>query len=292
MAALDEFKAILEAQAPLKNRTGFAVGGPAEWLASPGSPDEAAALIRRCRDASIPCRVLGGGWNILAPDEGVKGVVISLAAPAFGALGVSGTRVTAGAGVALSDLIAAACKANLSGLEGLVAIPGSVGGALVRNVGDRAGDIGQHVHSVSVITADGELGVRYRADIRFGYRDSNLDDGLVVAASFDLDQDDPSDIVRRVKRTWIAKKAAQPLEFEAAGYVFRNPRGLDAGELIEKAGLRGARVGAAELSDRNPRFVVAHSGATAAEIKTLIDQVLTKVEQRLGVAIELQIDIW
>lgn len=292
MDPLADFQAILTPGAPLGKMTCFRVGGPAQWLARPRNLEELARLTRRLRDAEIPSRILGGGYNLLVPDEGVQGVVLRLDAEEFQRIKVEGTRVHAGAGASLPDLIAAACKASAAGLEGLVGIPGSVGGALERNVGDRGGDIGQHVHSVRVLDADGNVSERLRADLRFGYRHSNLDDAIILDATFDLEEDNPEDLVRRVKKIWISKKANQPFEFEAAGYVFRSSRGLDAVELIERAGLRGTKVGAAELSDRNLKFIVVQPDGAARDVLRLIDLVTTKVEERLGVELELQIDVW
>ena len=150
----------------------------------------------------------------------------------------------------------------------------------------------QFVQEVEVMDLDGEISTRSRAEVRFGYRESNLDDAVILSATFKLDSDKSENLVRRVKRLWISKKAAQPFEFEAAGYVFRNPRGLSAVELIEKAGLPGTKVGGAELSDRNPVFVVAHPGCTSRDVLRLIDLVRSKVQSQLNVDMELQIDVW
>lgn len=291
MTALEPFREILTPNYPLGAQTCFHVGGPADYLAEPRTIDELASLVKACRSSALPFRILGGGTNILVPDEGVRGVVIRLTGPEFQKIDVNGTTVKAGAGAKLFDLISASTKASASGLEVLVGIPGSVGGAIHKNAGGRTGDIGQHVHSVTLMDDAGEISVRMRADIRFGFRQSNLDD-VILDASFELVEENPEDIDRRIKKLWIAKTANQPLPQQAAGYVFRNSRSQDAVEVIESSGLRGARVGGAELSDRDPKYIVAHPEATARDILRLIDLVQSKVESKSHARIELQIDIW
>lgn len=292
MAPLDEFKEVLAENQPLGALTSLGVGGPARWMASPRTPEELARLVQRCRQESLPFRIFGGGSNILVSDDGFPGVVIRLQSEHFLKVDVSGTRISSGSGALLSDLIGHSCRVSASGLEGLVGIPGTVGGALCGNSGGRPGDIGQHVYSVDVMNEDCEIQTLMRADIRFGYRQSSLYDFVILGATFDLIEDDPELIVRRIKKIWISKKATQPLASQAAGYIFRNPRGLSAEELIEKAGLTETRVGGASLADRDPSFIVINGAATSRDVLRLIDLVRSKVEQRTGVVLDLQIDIW
>ena len=292
MGVLDEFGEILTAQEPLATHTNLGVGGSAEWLARPRDQEELGRLVERCWSEEIPCRLLGHGTNVLVADEGVRGVVICITAPAFRTISVAGTSVTAGAGADLMELIDHSCKARAAGLEDLVGIPGSLGGALRCNAGGRSGDIGEHVISVDMMDSNGKIATRMRADIRFGHRSSSLSDGIILGAAFDLIEDDPAVIVRRIKKIWIAKKAHQPLDVQSSVYAFQNPRGSSASDLIDTAGLGETKVGGAELSARDPRFIVTRKGATARDVLRLIDLVRSKVEDRLGVTLELQIDIW
>lgn len=292
MSGLDSFREILIPEASLADLTDFRVGGPAEWLAHPRDPDELARLLACCRREAIPYRMLGGGSYILAPDEGVRGVVIRLNAPSFRAITVVGTRISAGAGASLADLIAQACNASLTGLEVLVGIPGTLGGALRHNVGDRTGDIGQFVHSVEVMDGAGAISQRMRADIRFGQHSSNLDDVIILAATLELAEDDPADIVRRVKKMWMGKRASQPSHNAAVGDVFLAPRGQQAGDLIDRTGLRGARVGGAEVCDRDPSYIVIHPDATSRDVQRLLELVLKRVAERTSVSLTLQIAVW
>lgn len=292
MSLVDTFSEIITPDYPLGPRTSFGVGGKAEFLAKPRSAEELAKLLAACSAEGVPFRVFGGGSNILVRDEGVRGVVIDLEGEPFSGVTVEGNQVQAGASASLGELITQSCSASLAGMESLVGIPGTVGGALRTNAGGRTGDIGQFVHSVEMMDESGERFTRMRADIRFSYRHSNLDDGIILSAKFDLVSENPEDLVRRIKKLWIAKKASQPFSFQRAGYVFRNPRGLSADELIEGAGLRGTKIGGAEISDRDPRFIVAQPGATSDDILRLIDMARTKIDEQMGVSIELQIDIW
>lgn len=292
MAALDEFREILLSNQPLAGLTSLQVGGAAEWLARPRTIDELSRLLARCRAENLPVRTFGGGSNLLVSDEGVKGVVLQLTGEEFRQVTVAPPRVTGGAAATLADLLARASEASLSGLETLAGIPGTVGGALRCNAAGRTGDIGQHVHSVLALDAAGQVSTLMRADIRFGYRRSNLDDVIIMSATFELVEDDPQDIVKRLKKTWIAKKASQPPESQPCGYAFRNPRGLSVIELIDDTGLAGTRVGGAELFDRDPRFIIAHPGTTSRDVLRLIDLVRSKVEQRTGVAMEPEIEMW
>jgi UDP-N-acetylmuramate dehydrogenase len=292
MAALDEFADAVKRNEPLAPYTYLKLGGPAEMLVQPRSRDELAAVVRRCFQERIPLRVLGGGCNVLVPDEGVRGAVLRLSAPAFTQVTVVGRRVRAGTGASLSALISTAARHGLAGLETLVGIPGTVGGALRGNAGDRSGEIGPTVLLVEVLDDTGTMQVREREELRFAYRRSNLDDPVLVAAEFELEPDQADAIVKRMRKAWIQRKASQPLSFQAAGRLFQNPRGLSAAALITQAGLAGTRVGGAELSDRDANFVVAGPGATARDVLRLIDLVRSRVRERFNVELELELSVW
>lgn len=291
MAAWDEFREFVSTDVPLGPLMSLKVGGKAELLARPRSADELAAVVKKCVAEKVPWRILGAGSNVLVPDEGVDGLVIQLNAPAFCTVEANGTQVRAGSGAALADLIGAACKNGLTGIETLVGVPGTVGGALKHNASGRGGDIGQFVHSVESMDNRGQIANKLRADLRFGYRTSNLDD-IILSATFDLDRDAPEQIAKRVRKLWMSKNAQQPFGPQATVYAFRNPRGQSAVELIEKSGLGQTKVGGAELSAADPRYVVANPGATATEVRQLIETVRQRVEEHTGVTLDLQIDLW
>jgi UDP-N-acetylmuramate dehydrogenase len=197
-----------------------------------------------------------------------------------------------GAGALLSQLISKTVKAGLQGLEVLVGIPGSVGGALRGNAGGSGGDIGQFVSTVSGLTAAGAEVTRSDDELAFGYRDSNLRDLLIVEAVFDLQPGDVEEMTRRLRKLWIMKKATQPLTVQSAGCIFKNPRGMSAGLLIDQAGLKGTRIGNAEISDRHANFIIAHEDASSEDVLRLIDLAKSKVNKQFGVDPELEIEIW
>jgi len=295
MADLADFAAfadIVQQQEPLAPYTYLKLGGPADFLIHPRSREELAAVVRCCFERQVPLRVLGGGCNLLVRDEGVRGAVLRLSQPAFTEVRVEGRRVRAGAGAAVSALISQAARHALAGLETLVGIHGTVGGSLRINVGDRSGEIGQFVRRVEVMDAGGTVQVRERDELQFGYHASNLDDPVLLAAEFELETDDADAIVKRMRKAWILRKAGQPLTFQVAGRVFQNPRGLSAAALIEQAGLARTKVGGAEISERDANFVVVHPGATARDVLRLIDLVRSRVHERFGVELELEITVW
>ena len=292
MARLDDFNDILKRDAPLAPFTHLRIGGPAEILAQPRTLDELSSLVRRCYEERIPLRVLGCGCNMLVRDEGVKGVVLRLSEPAFTEITVDGKRVRAGTGATVAALISASASHNLAGLETLVGIPGTVGGALRTNAGDRAGDIGQYVRLVEVLDSQGQVQVRDRDELRFSEHGSNLDDPVLLTVEFALEIDQADSIVKRMRKSWILRKAAQPAVFQAAGRIFKRPRGLSASALIEQAGLAKTRVGGAEVSDRDANYILVHPGTTSRDVLRLIDLVRAKVKERFNVELEQEIAVW
>jgi UDP-N-acetylmuramate dehydrogenase len=292
MHALADFAEIVKPNERLAPYMYLRLGGPAEFLVQPRSRDELSAVVRRCYQERLPLRILGGGCNVLVRDEGVKGVVLRLSEPAFTEITVEGNTVRSGTGAAVSALISQAARHGLAGLETLVGIPGTVGGALRCNAGDRAGDISQFVRQVEVFDSKGEAQVRERDELRFGYHWSNLDDPVVLTADFRLERDDPDAIVKRMRRAWIQRKASQPLSFQPACRVFRNPKALSAASLIEQAGLARTRVGGAEVSERDSNYVVIHPDATARDVLRLIDLMRSRVQERFDVELELEVTVW
>jgi UDP-N-acetylmuramate dehydrogenase len=293
MHSFDDFRAIVKADEPLAPHLWFRLGGPAAFLARPRTLDELVGLLRRCRDESIPFKVLGGGSNVLVRDEGVKALVLHLESPAFSDVTIRDGRIEAGAAVPLTALISQSTRAGLAGLEFLTGIPGTVGGALLGNAGDRQVSIGQLVDRVTVIDAAVEIKVRDRDDLRFADRESNLDELVILSAEFALERADPEVVVRRMRRIWIVKKENQPYGHQSSGCIFKNPTtDLSAGMLIEQAGLKGTRHGGAEVSDRHANFIVAQPGASASDVLHLIDQIRQRVWQQFGYELELQIQIW
>jgi len=292
MSLFTGFEKITRQAEPLARHTWFHLGGPAEYFVEPTSIDELATIVRRCRETQTSVRLLGGGSNVLVNDEGVSGAVICLSAGAFTEINVQDQTLTAGAGAKLGQVISTSVRHGLAGLETLVGIPGTLGGALHGNAGSRSGDIGQWTCRATVMNRAGEIEERDREDLVFAYRQSSLDELVILSAQVRLERDDPDDLTKRMQKQWIVKKASQPLSHQSAGCVFKNPRGMSAGMLIDQCGLKGARVGQAEVSDRHANFVVAAPGATSRDVAKLIELVRSRVAERLGIELELEIQIW
>ncbi len=293
MSPLDDFAEFVQPQVPLAPLTWFRLGGPAEYLARPRSLEQLLALLGRCREAGIPTRMLAGGSNILVLDEGVPGVVVHLESPAFSDVSITGNRIEAGAAVPLTALISQIARAGLAGLENLTGIPGTTGGAVRGNSGGRQGTIGQYVRAVTVVDNDFSLQVRSADELSFGYRWSNLDEPVILSVQFELEPEDPQTVVKRMRRVWIVKKENQPYGHQSSGCIFKNPSpDVSAGLLIERAGLKGARIGGAEVSERHANFIVAQPGATTSDVLSLIEQIRQSVREQFHYELELQIQVW
>ncbi len=289
---LKSFAGFIQANAPLAPFTQLKIGGPAELLVVPNALDELISFVKVCFAKNLRFRILGSGGNVLIHDDGVKGIVLRLAGAAFTNVALEGRRLKAGCGATLSAVIAKAAHAGLTGLEPLVGLPGTIGGALLLNAGDRTSDIGQFVRRVEVLDNQAAVQMREHDELRFMSTGAVLDDPLLLSAEFELDADGADSIVKRLRKAWIQFKATQPFSYQAATRLFKNPPGLNAGVLIEQTGLVGTKVGAAAISERNPNYVVAEPGATARDVLRLIDLVRTRVLDRFHVELELALSVW
>ncbi len=292
MAFLTGLEAFVREREPMYLHTWLHIGGPVEYFAEPRSIEELQVVVARSAEHNLPVRLLGGGSNVLVRDEGIPGVVIRLDKPAFSEIKVHGEVVRAGAGARLGHVISTAVGHGLAGLEPLVGIPGTIGGALHLNAGTRGGDIGQWTAKARVMTQKGEIVEHVRQDMVFAYRQSSLDELVILEAEFKLEPENADELTKRMQKQWIVRKAAQPLGHQCAGQIFRNPRGMSAGQLIDQAGLKGARVGSAEVSDRHANFIIAEPNCRSRDVIELIEQIRDRVADRLGVELTTDIEIW
>jgi UDP-N-acetylmuramate dehydrogenase len=292
MSIFSDFEKVVRQAEPLAMHTWFQLGGPAEYFAEPETPEQLIALVRRAHQEGLDVRLLGQGSNVLVRDEGVPGLVLHLSHQPFCNIAVSGSQVTAGGGAVLGRMVTTSVHQGLAGLETLIGIPGTVGGGLHGNAGARGSDLGQWATSASVLTHAGEVHESSRDDMNFGYRQSSLDELVILEATFQLEPEDPHELTKRMQKHWIVKKASQPLGHQCAGCVFKNPRGANAGELIEKAGLKGTRIGGAVVSERHANFIIAEPESTSQDVLRLIDLVRAQVRDRLEVGLELELEVW
>jgi len=287
--------------APLGELTWFGIGGRADALVRPRSVEALATLLRRAHRQGVPVRTLGAGANLLVCDEGVDGIVVRLDAPCFteslhNARGeIDALRV--GAGADLAKTLNDATRRGLEGLSHLAGIPATVGGAVRMNAGGRYGATGDTLHSVGCLSRTGELKAYPASELRFGYRETNIPDPIILWAAFRLEQVDPVALRQRVLEIMAYKKSTQPLAEHSAGCMFRNPtlpggERTSAGKLIDEAGLKGLAVGGASISMRHGNFVTVAPGSRTADVLELVRQVEARVFDRHGVRLHREVVVW
>lgn len=277
---------------PMAQYTTFRVGGPADILVSPNSQEEVCTLLVAIQAEQVPCTILGNGSNVLVLDKGIRGVVLKLG-NALNGLVIEGTRIRVEAGVLLSRLATAAADAGLTGLEFASGIPGSLGGAILMNAGAYGGEIGNLVRTVTVVDPNGQVRNLDREQMDFRYRHSVVMEtgDIILSATLELAPDDPEAIHERIRDLTQKRITKQPLNFPSAGSTFKRPPGYFAAALIDQAGLRGYRVGDAQVSEKHTGFVVNRGHATASEILQLMDDVKTRVHAMSGVWLEPEVRI-
>lgn len=299
LAAAAGEDAVLIAE-PMSAHTTFKIGGPADVAVDPRSVEGVVGALNVCAIAGVPVTVVGNGSDLLVSDRGVRGVVLLLS-DNFSAVRVEGTRVVAQAGALLRDVALAAAEAGLSGMEPLWGIPASVGGACHQNAGAYDGTTGEVIESLTAYVPGralpdgshekGMVKTFARDDLGFGYRKSRVaGEGLVVLeATFALTPDMEASIRGRMDDYQRRREEKQPLEMPSAGSTFKRPEGYFAGKLIMDAGLRGARVGGAQVSEKHCGFVVNTGGATAEDVSELIKHIQDEVREQFGVELEPEV---
>ena len=283
---------IIRQDVELASKTWLKIGGPCDYFAEPTNTQELDEVVKRCRENSIPMFVLGTGANLLIPDSGVKGAVIHLAKGEFSEVTFDAEGVTVGAAVDMGKLVLRCVREGRSGLECLTGIPGSIGGCVKMNAGGAFGDIGSSVETVDVFTDDCEAFTRHKTDLAFAYRSTNINERFITKARFSLFEDDPHNIIKQVKQIWIYKKNTQPVGAKTAGCIFKNPRGMSAGALIDKAGMKGKTVGGAKISEKHANFIITDGTATAFDVLRLIDMTRDAVAREFSVNLEKEIQVW
>lgn len=278
--------------APLARYTTFRVGGPADILVSPETQEDVCTLLAAIHEEQVPCTILGNGSNVLVLDKGIRGVVLKLGS-ALKDFSIEGTTIHVEAGVLLSRLANAAAEAGLTGLEFASGIPGSLGGAILMNAGAYGGEIGNLVRTVTVVDPRGQVRTLSREQMDFRYRHSVVMDSedTILAATLELTPGDPAAIQDRIRDLTQKRIAKQPLNFPSAGSTFKRPPGYFAAALIDQAGLRGYRVGDAQVSEKHTGFVVNRGHATATQILQLMDDVKERVHAVSGVWLEPEVRI-
>lgn len=275
---------------PMSAHTTFRIGGPADYFAMPSSAEEIRRIVSLCIEQEVPYYIIGNGSNLLVGDKGFRGVIIQIFKN-MRDIRTEGETVTAQAGALLSKVAAAAYDAGLTGFEFASGIPGTLGGAVRMNAGAYGGEMSQVLKSADVLTTEGEVLTIPVEEMKMGYRTSIVSrmDYVVLGAQLVLSRGSKEDIRAKMDELKEKRVSKQPLEFGSAGSTFKRPEGYFAGKLIEDAGLRGFRIGNAQVSEKHCGFVINRGGATAAEVEELMDHIIRRVEETSGVRLQPEV---
>ena len=279
---------------PMASHTSFRIGGPVEVMAFPRNKDELSSVLKQ--SALLDCKpvILGAGTNVLAPDEGMRGLVICLKDCLEGMEQLNATTIRVASGVTMTRAAVYAANLGLSGLEFAHGIPGTVGGGVYMNAGAYGGEICQVCSGVEVMDFNGNTHVYSNEEMAFSYRHSALEerDEIVISADFVLEQKPEQEIREKMKELMGKRSASQPLDKPSAGSAFKRPVGGYAAALIDQAGLKGYQVGGAAISTKHAGFAVNLGGATAEDVQTLLNQVSDIVYEKSGIRLEPEVRIW
>ncbi len=279
---------------PMSKHTSFKIGGPAEVMAFPKSEQELSQILEMSKVLDCKAAILGAGTNVLAPDEGISGLVICLKDCIDGMQQLDDTTIRVSAGVTMTRAAVYAAGLGLGGMEFAHGIPGTVGGGVYMNAGAYGGEISQICRSVAVMSMDGDVMTIRGEDMDFSYRHSRLeeDGGIVVSADFALIPKPQEQIREQMQELMRKRKSSQPLDLPSAGSAFKRPVGGYAAALIDECGLKGFRIGGAAVSAKHAGFVVNLEHATADDVKKLLTSVSDKVFEQKGIRLEPEVRIW
>ena len=284
----------LKRDVPMSRLTSFRIGGPVDCAAYPKTEAELSDLLKLCAEAGIEPVILGAGTNVLAPDAGLRKLVIVLKDALEGMEQIGETSIRVMAGVTMSRAAVFAASLNLGGLEFAHGIPGTIGGGVYMNAGAYGGEIKDVCTRVRIMEMNGEARWITNEEAAFSYRHSAIEDNpwIVVAAEFRLTPTPEEEVWAKMKELIAKRRASQPLDLPSAGSAFKRPVGGYAAALIDQTGLKGFQVGGAAVSEKHAGFVVNLGGATAADVQELLQQVSDKVFERTGIRLEPEVRIW
>lgn len=278
---------------PLSRHTTWKVGGPADLFIYPHSKEECQHAFGVIQKHQLPWRVIGRGSNLLVKDHGIRGVVIKLG-KGFDQFNREGTQVTVGGGYSTVLLAAVTAKQGLSGLEFAGGIPGNIGGAVYMNAGAHGSDVSEILVSAEVLLETGEYRTLSNKELKFRYRTTILQEelrGIVTEATFQLKEGDRKEITASLAKFKNYRRTTQPIDHPCAGSVFRNPPGGSAGQLIEKAGLKGFRIGGAEISQLHGNFIINCGGASAEDVLSLIAHARGVIKEKFDIELVPEVQV-
>jgi UDP-N-acetylmuramate dehydrogenase len=271
--------------------TSMRVGGTVRRLYRPESVEQLTDLVLSCREEDVPYLVIGNASNLLFPDEGYQGAVISTVG--IKELSLQGGKIVASCGVSLSALSVFAMEHGMDGLAFAYGIPGTVGGGVYMNAGAYGGEISDCLESILALTKDGAIRTLSREELSLSYRHSRLqeEEMILLSATFRCEEGIPAEIKSVMDRNMASRKEKQPLEYPSCGSAFKRPAGHFAGALIQEAGLKGFSIGGAQVSEKHAGFVINKGGATAEDVKALLAHVQKIVYENSGVLLEPEIRV-
>ena len=275
---------------PMSRHTSYGIGGPAGAYITPRDRNDLGRILHFADEQNIPVFFIGSGSNLLVADEGINGIVITLI-KSFNKLEIKGCHIYAETGVMLGHMVKHCIKQKLTGLETMVGVPGTLGGALMMNAGAFGSEISNCLKNVDVMTLTGKIKQYSVKDIDFHYRHSSFKkDEIIMSANFVLKKATKQEIMNKRAKASAGRKETQPLRFRSAGSLFKNPKkDVAAGYLIDKAGLKGTHRGDAEISEKHANFFVNHGKANAEDIVFLIRLARKTVEKKFGINLELEV---
>lgn len=289
-----DIKCELKFGEPMSKHTSFRIGGAAEVMAFPKTVDQLAEVLRLSDLLDCKMRILGAGTNVLAPDEGIPGMVLCLKDGLDSMENLGAGKVRIDSGVTMTRAAIFAANLGLSGLEFAHGIPGTVGGGVYMNAGAYGGEICQVCESVTTMDMAGNLKTRSKDEMEFSYRHSILEDSeeIVVSSVFSLTEKPTDEIKATMKDLMARRSASQPLDLPSAGSAFKRPKTGYAAALIDQCGLKGYRVGGAGISEKHAGFAVNLGDATAEDVRSLLAQVSERVFETTGIHLEPEVRIW
>ncbi len=283
---------LIQKDIPLAMHSWLQLGGMAEYFAEPRSTEDLLTVLKICHEEKIPIRILGTGSKILIPEQGVPGLVLRLSAPVFCDINVENNAVESGAGTRFGAVITTAVYNGLAGLEGMIGIPGTVGGIVHQNTASYDGHIGEWVDQIKIAAFSGEIKTLSRDEIVFDRHNCNISNAVILSVRFILEEEITAELTKRMQKNWILRKKSEPVSFLGSARLFSDIRGTSPAEMIEIAGLKGTKIGGASISDRNANYLQVDPECTSSDVKRLINLVKSQVRDHFEIDLEVDLEIW
>lgn len=292
MSLFDSFAHIVRENENLASYTRLNIGGAAEYFAEPTNQDELVGLVKLCHANKLAIRLIGSGSNILVSDKGVSGVVMHLAAPAFGQIEVTDKGLIAGGGAKLSQFVSTAVREGFAGPEQMVGLPGTIGGALHSNTAAHGVEFGNWVRSAEVLTRTGDIEQRTAESMSFSYRQSSLNELVILRATFEFETEPAAELTKAMQKLWITRRANQDATEQRSAYIFEDVGGELASDILQQAGVAGASVGKVSIAEHDLNLLVVEPGADSNQVLELIEQLKQTVKEKTEVELQTAIQVW